>query len=907
MLVLELLRSTRSGNADSRISAESKVEYLTENNPAEFIDGLFHIAESPESATDDAQSALLVIKLIVVRHWSPGFEQYTGKPLSHETRVAIRSRLLELVAYTPNKLTRQAAALVVSRIGGLEFPDEWPDLLQKTTEMLSSDNTLLGGLVLFKELLVETLRERDFFEIGNFVLYRLMEATQFPETSLVAVQCLHECINFFLMGDDEELKFLESLAAEFMPKWVNLCCELMVKRQDDPELLMETVSILREMYSAFEEIVEPYLGLVCTTVLNCLAKYDPEESLTDLATAQVDLIELCVTNSDLVRAELQSNEALETLVSLCIRLAVLPSEYQALWSEDFNEYITNEQEEDIDSGPRPGVREVLAALRRNNEVARLLVAETLSSTHWPICESALYLIEGLLRKVPLNIQDYFDVTQLVNFLAQVKEPPVFLARALSMIGTLAKFVPDSLFPKDSKLALLQPAWGPFDNETTAAAGLNTLSLAASLYPDEFRPKQSYLFQKIADLVPPASDDTPTFLLGCMLTFIRLDFEQSVKSPGFFEILFALAGKDTANVETNAQIVDSIEELLDHADVAERLLTPILTAIRDAAPSYEFSNDFYFALDIAGAVFEKHPPSLPAVQLLPTFQELMETTEDPEILQAASFAYSSLVSQLPKGAVTTEIVQKVLNVAARLLDPQLEDSAALATGRLVRAIVDSFGDDLGPILTELIIAAARRLSTATNALLVENLVIVFCELLRRNPQAVVDLLYEHSLLEVTLRKLLATFQVISGADEISLSIKALQSVFDLHDNRVAQVYVDDEPIIDPNVILTRSKTKNMKFKQVSANLKIVKLLIGELSIQLPLQDNGNSGYKIPQNIDDAEWEDELTVTNDGTVVDRRNFGIIMDWFKSLSGQESIGLYSELSSKERRILLEASKKY
>lgn len=906
MLVLDLLRLTRSGSAASRSAAESKVEALTLNEPYEFISELFTVAESPESATDDAQSALLVIKLIVVRHWSPGFEQYTGKPLSHEIRACIRKRLLELVACTGNKLTRQAAALVISRIGGLEFPDEWPDLLQNTLEMLSSDSSLLGGLILFKELLVETLRERDFFDIGNFVLYRLMEATQFTETCLPSLQCFHECINFFLMGDDEELKFLGSLAADLMPKWISLCCDLMKTRQDDDELQTEVIDILREMWSAFEEVVEPCLSLVCTTTLNSLARYDPEHSSMDLAAAQVDLTELCVTKSRQVRIELQTESAIDTLVSLCIQLATLQSESQALWSDDVNEFVTNEQDEEIDAGPRPGTRGILSNLGRGGEVAQILVKRVLNSTDWPNCEAALYLLEALLSQVPINTEKFFDVASLSSFLSQVTEPPVFLARVISISGVLAKFVPDSIFSKSSKLSMLRRAWGPFENATAAAAGIKTLSLVAAIYPEELKSRQEYLFQKIADLVPVASDDTPTFLLDCMLTFIRLDFERSVKCPGFFDIFFALAGKDTANVETNAQIVGSIEELLDHSNVAERLLTPIMAIIRGAGPSFEFSNDFYFALDLAGTVFEKQPPSLPAAQLLPTFQSVMEATDDPEILQAASFAYSSLVSQVPKSVITADIVQKVLNVAARLLNPELEDSAALAVGRLVRAIIDSFGDDLGPTLIELIDAAARRLTSANNALLVENLVLVFCELLVRNPQAVVDLLYEQDLLGETLVKILATFQVVSGADEIVLAIRALQKLFDLHDNRVDQIKVNDEPMIDPNVILTRSRSKNIKFTQVSVHLKIVKLLVGELSLQLPLYNDDNRASKISQSNDDNDWEDEVAVTNDGTVVDRRNFGLIMDWFKGLDSKESMKLYSELSSKERSVLLESSKK-
>ena len=80
------------------------------------------------------------------------------------------------------------------------------------------------------------------------------------------------------------------------------------------------------------------------------------------------------------------------------------------------------------------------------------------------------------------------------------------------------------------------------------------------------------------------------------------------------------------------------------------------------------------------------------------------------------------------------------VIDRLLGPEVEDNAAAEVGGLAGSVVEAAGhEQLGPYLVPLFQAVALRLARATQAQLIQSLVLVFARLAIHNPSEIVGFL------------------------------------------------------------------------------------------------------------------------------------------------------------------------
>lgn len=912
MNVLELLRATRSDVSSTRQEAEHGIENLAATHSAKFLGCLLAIAADPTSSLDDAQSALLATKTAVNWHWGPEFEQFKGPIWSEEIKELVRAHLLEVLVSAKLKLVCSAAASVIARIGSLEYPDQWPNLVSETVQLISRDETLAAGLLLFKELLVDTLREDDFFAHGQLVLLRLEHAVRNQETVLIAIQCFHECINFFLMGDDDQLAVLEAIAADRIHEWI-VIFENILMYNTEREVLFEVANTLRDVESAFRTVVVPQLPPLFTRIAYRLRDDVLQSTLdSDLAAELLDFMELCLRSKarDPLLQMFRDRKNLEEFAVLALQLASIPVELQALWTDDVNEFVTHEMELSVETWPRPAMGSLIGELHVP-QLLDVLIDVTTSKTDWVSIESGLFLVSAVLQQVAIESQEVSDqkLQLLLQLVEQTTTPDMLSARSIITSGHMAKYLNERATMEAKKILISRAVLNPSQTYSALVrvAALCTLSIGCDIMPDVMRNDQLVLLKLIESLVEVAEDDTPMFLATCFESIVRLNYSIIGQYAEVFDIFFALAAKDTSSMELNGQVLAVVEEMLSHTKdnkelqmlILNKLLMLILKNVNAArANGFEYSNDLQFSLDLATVVFEHEHGVSPAERqhLLELFYELVVKCEDVQLLQTSSFAYAALLERGGSKTLSQSAAQKVLEVAARLLDPALDDTAALASGRLVTIIIDTFAEQLGAILQQLLKATANRLISAENVLLTESLTLVFCDLILRDAQAVVDFLAASDLLQPVVQKWLTAFEVVRGAEEICKNVKALETLFDLNDSRLEAITVNDKPMVDPNTILTRSKTRNMKFSQVPAPLGIIKALIKELS------QSDSSSTKDPKSSDD-DWDDELVIGDDGVQVDARTNRLILEWLEKV-GRVNMRWFGKLNSQERKVLLRAT---
>lgn len=929
-----ILQATRSSDKILRGEAETQIETLIQSQQSEFLSALINVAANSTSEISDCQSALLVLKNCIEKYWSPGFEQFVGPPLSHETRHLVRAGLLRLLSLVENQKIQNACALVISRIAGLEYPEQWPDLVEQTVQYLNSSPTstlALGGLALFKELLLESFREEDFMLYGENALQCLLRICENSTTDgvrLSAVQCFHECITFLLMGDDDHLPHLEVMAARFIPKWCERFRLLLREELYNPGLINEIVDSLREVDSAFPQILAPELPNLFAVAQDLLTLYHgtiTTESKSNLAF----ILDIALQNSVAQKQCLSTEAQVAQFTTLLLDLSTISDELADQWVEDYNEFVSSELE--LTSGelnPRTNAATLVAMTGHPGVLLVLLnsLEEALANDYpTPNVEACFYLISNLLSQVDIKILVAgMDFNRFQRFLSALEftekelqsgsQSQLLVSRLITTSGLVAKysegFVQESVREQLATLAFRAPL---ADSRVVRVAQLEMIIDISARLPGTFKGYQSHSLMLVASLIESAKDDTPAFLAEAYGAILKLDYGIVTRENNVIDLLFSLSGKDTADIELNAQILDVVGELLDSAagrPVVERILNPIFSTIQSgAADNFNYSGDLYFALDLATAVFEHEEVQFTAEEretMLQSFYQVITTTEDHQILQVASFAYAGLVQNIQTG-ISPAVASNVLKVAAQLLTPGLDDGAALASGKLVTAIIDKFGSELGDMLYELIEASAGRLASATNALLVETLVMVFCELTLRNAEAVVNLLSSFQMLEAVMKQWIPTFEVVRGADEINKNIRAFQMLFELDDPILSALLLPDEPIRNKGEIFTRRKAKNLQFTQVPVPLKILKLLIKEL-LQAPRPPSNDTVPSLTNNDNssDDDWDDELALNDEGETLDFRTFNLILDWFKTLQSKPLMGRWlPQLRADDQKALANLSK--
>ena len=162
--VLAALAATLASDAAVRNDAERHLTDLSTNEA--FPISLISIASHISVPRDLRQSALLSLKRLVVKSWSPSFEEYEVKnPIADPLKEQIRHSLLSLATSGDGegKVVRVASD-VVSKIASVDFPEQWPNLLSILLQLIKQADAaqIHGTLVVLGNLVEEGFDEEQF-------------------------------------------------------------------------------------------------------------------------------------------------------------------------------------------------------------------------------------------------------------------------------------------------------------------------------------------------------------------------------------------------------------------------------------------------------------------------------------------------------------------------------------------------------------------------------------------------------------------------------------------------------------------------------------------------------------------------------------------------------------------------
>eukprot|EP00732_Lithocolla_globosa_P000792 Lithocolla_globosa_v1_NODE_305_length_4584_cov_10.581365.p1 type:complete len:1026 gc:universal NODE_305_length_4584_cov_10.581365:1203-4280(+) len=232
-----LLANTLNPNFEIRTQAETQL--LHQSKKKGFASNLLLVVSTEEVDQGVRHSGVIYFKNLIHKSWQP-LEPAEGERqpfvISEEDKVLIKSNIVEAVIRSP-ALFRSQLLFALNVCARHDFPEKWPELLQKVCQYLehNDQNVVYGALLTLLEIvrkyeLKNTEKRGPLSEIMKatfptmFKLYVACLPLEVPEAALVVKtinKIFFSCIQFALP--------LELLETKYIQPWLELLVQLIEK------------------------------------------------------------------------------------------------------------------------------------------------------------------------------------------------------------------------------------------------------------------------------------------------------------------------------------------------------------------------------------------------------------------------------------------------------------------------------------------------------------------------------------------------------------------------------------------------------------------------------------------------------------------------------------------------------
>ena len=264
--MLELLKASQLSADQPRTAAEAQLKelYASQTYPT----ALVTIGAHRDISVNDRLAALLSLKNFVNVAWSPSLEDYEGHVLvSNEAKDSIRARLLSIVFddNVDSKITSSTAA-AVSRIAKVDFPEEWPSLLESLLGQIpqSNDSQIHAILVVLGELISDGFDEEQFYRYTHALVDCLRGIATDGRRKLVvrahAVNIFRSCLDFVENIKDRDEMEVVSFAKGVCGAWSTFFLDVIKEPMPDLPPAEE------EAFSSGQGITTAWRGVVALKI-----------------------------------------------------------------------------------------------------------------------------------------------------------------------------------------------------------------------------------------------------------------------------------------------------------------------------------------------------------------------------------------------------------------------------------------------------------------------------------------------------------------------------------------------------------------------------------------------------------------------------------------------------------------
>jgi hypothetical protein len=626
---------------------------------------------------------------------------------------------------------------------------------------------------------------------------------------------------------------------------------------------------------------------------------------------QLDFLQSCLGNR-IVKDHIEqagfggaNSSPLSQMVSTAITLSQIAGEDKTMWEIDLNVFLSEETAISANYTPRTASGDLIMKI---GECFPAQTVESLfdhtqrifsSAESREVKESALHLWDQILneyaemeRPVDAGIATSL-LGYIVTAISSTDEESQFLrARGYSVAATLTKATYETVGGRVTEL--MEQSLRASTGDPSTIVQITALRVFQkyqdSVPAEQMQPFQAsiiasirtFLINKSDDDDPEDSQDVLTELVETVKAAVTINYaavlDDSLQIP---QLLFAIAGNGVNNHHLLGIIRETFEDVAEGASdmyvpLCEKLM-PLLMQMMDPDASGNEHPLIGLATEVLEVLLQNGTSPLPqglVATVMPRISRILLASDENDIVQSGCGTMKEIVrldcDQLLAWRDSTgkSGLEISLFMIDRLLRPEFSEGAAMEVGGLAAEIVDKAGDQIGPLLPELLRAVAARLVTASVPNFIQSLILVFARLVLKQPKDVVDFLGSLTLgerngLEVVMTSWLANTSYFSGYDAIRQNAMALCRLYTLEDPRLSHIIVPGDLVIPTSTrIVTRSRAKQTpdQYTMIPVPLKIIKLLVQELGPSV----GENTRFYGEQAIEEfgEEEDDDWEEVNDG---------------------------------------------
>ncbi|KAI5959719.1 uncharacterized protein KGF55_004951 [Candida pseudojiufengensis] len=903
--ILQLIINQSSPDNNVRRSSELEFNQVVKSNPSESFYLILEASINNSLPIDLRQSCLLNLKRLVPQFWSLGFNSFIGPPITQDLKNLVRSKLLQLTITTDNSKLRNSAAYAIVQIASVDYPDEWPELMnvlyQSTTDF-SNVNSMLGGLQVLTDLFDDLITEEQFWEGG------------------VGIQvCNHldlifKNVNIEISVKNQALKLYENVLAilrspeafenskrkQFTISQINITLEAfinlisitgnnLIELQFKSNLFKVISLIIGQFHHRIPRDVKLSVLKLTLETLHLLSPIYNDIALDTYQAPLYSELEALSVVGELIYyifhtiASIQSDIPIAEIIPIpqflndsviCTALAKTKVEE---YENDINVYVSEITGLSVDLNPRDAILDLWGELNEADvRMSCNALIDSFDENDKRILEAQLFTLQGILSndcqlpEVPLKkllsfITYEYNLVTSDCFLLLPKYFENFMEKeAINVFNDMLKFAEKS---NDAIIKISTLVSCTYYQHVFEFSSLN-------------KEAQLILIKIAESLIDECEDDGLPTLLEAITQAISINPANAATlkinpNVSVIDLIFIIAFKDPANVQLISEASESLSTLLKNINMSE-----YMKACEDSLPfifermqesNGEYTPQLYLSLELLSIIIQSAPgddlPSQVFEYAFPILKNILLISNDNQILQSGGEVFNELIQKGSKlfleyqNPTTKESgIESMMQIVNKFLSPELSDSAANKCGIIVLSLINKFQDYLSPeILTRLLEATVNRLIISKESTTIENLIMVFCQLVLKSPKETINFLAQITInnksgLQTILPIWFDSYEVTRGFEQIKQNSLALGQIFSLGDPRIENLIVNGEIIpYEGEKIITRSMAKTMpdKYTQISASLKILKLLVGELQFQCQ---QPNAGDYLPEEEDEDE-EDE----------------------------------------------------
>ncbi|KAK6134049.1 hypothetical protein DH2020_032194 [Rehmannia glutinosa] len=789
----------------------------------------------------------VLLKQFIRKHWDEDEEGFEHPVVLSNEKASIRGLLLASLD-DPFKKICTAVSMAVSAIAQYDWPDDWPELVPFLLNLIN-DQTKLNAVHGALRCLSLLSSDMDDKMVPNLVpvlfpcLHTIVSSPQIYDKSLrsKALSIVYNCTSMVGAMSGVYKTETTALMLPMLQPWMEQFSSILKhpvpsEDPDDWSIRMEYGGIsviVGPLWHTFVSSLEVYVRSSIEGVEDSYdGRYDSDGAEKSLESF---VIQVVMNN-------------VKELVYYTIGFLQMTEQQVHTWSLDANQYVADEDdntyscrvsgalllEEIIASCGMEGIDAVIDSVKRRISESQQ-AKDTGSPGWWRLREATLFALASVSE-------------QLLE--AEVSGPTVgaMLDQVLTDDMAIVNF---------NRMSLIIPFYRPPPVKVGACRALSQLLPDATTGIIQHHAMD--LFSSLIDLLKNASDETMHLVLETLQAAVKAGYEISASiEPVISPIMLNMWASHVSDPFISIDALEVLEVIKKAPGCIHPLVSRVLPYIGPILSNPQQQPDGLVAgsLDLVTMLVKNAPIDVVKAVYQVSFDSVVRIvlqSDDHSEMQNATQCLAALVSggkqdMLAWSGDSGFTMRSLLDVASRLLDPDLESSGSLFVGSYILQLILHLPSQMAQHIRDLVTALIRRMQSSQIAGLKSSLLLIFARLVHMSVPHVeqfIDLLV--SIPAEGHRNSFSYVMEIQGAYQIKVTTTALALLLLTRHVELGNVNVQGHLIKSDTGITTRSRAKIIpdQWTVMPLPAKILAILADAL-LEIQEQVDGDN--------EDSDWEE-----------------------------------------------------